>query len=168
MISLPKQALYDYYFNNETFKSEIDKIFKNKCSQRCTLRGDLKNYVILDGDVIQGCMNKEGIKSVDCILINKNSEGKVNILLCELDSGNSGKSVTDVKQKMEDSGKHIFNVCTKKEFKINHFKCLYLGRYSHKPTKPALTRISIEGLGRNDITLSQKHCGFELNNSFFV
>ena len=168
MISLPKQMLYEHYSKEEMFRKDIDKIFKDKCSQGCALRGDLRNYVILDGDKIKECMKKDGIKSVDCILINKNFEGKINILLCELDRGNSGKSVTEVKKKMEDSGKHIFNVFKESKFEINHFKCLYLGRYSFKPTKPSLIRVSIEGSDRHNINILNKGCGFTLPDSFFA
>lgn len=168
MISLPRQMLYKHYSNDVIFRKNIDKIFKDKCSQGCALKGDLRDYVILDGDEIKDCMKeKDGIKSVDCILINKNFEGKINILLCELDGGKSGKSVTEVKKKMQDSGKHIFNIFKESEFKINEFKCLYLGRYSFKPTKPSLIRVSIEGSGRHNIIILNKGCGFTLPDSFF-
>ena len=168
MISLFRQKLYEHYFNDEIFKTDIERIFKDKCSEGCALKGDLRDYVILDGDVIQECMHKDDIKSVDCILLNKNSEGKINILLCKLNQGTSGKSVTDVKKKMEDSGKHIFNLCNEEGFEIKHFKCLYLGRYSLKPTKPSLIRVSIEGSGLHNITILNKPCGFILKDSFFA
>lgn len=150
----------------EKFKNNLHKIFKNKCSEGCTLSVNLENdYVILDGDEIQICLKQDGIKSVDCIIINKNIKGEINLLLCELDRGNNGKSVTDVKKKMEGSGNHIFEVLKEKEIKINKFKCLYLGRYKINPKKPALTRVSIDGVST---LIVNKTCGFELKDSFFA
>lgn len=168
MIPLPKQMLIEIFSNEDQFKDNIENIFKTNCSEgNCKLKGDLRDYAVLDGDVIKDCEGIDNVKSVDCILINKNSEGKINILLCELDRGSSGKSVTEVKKKMRGSGNHIFNLLNEKGFKINKLKCLYLGRYSFKPTKPSLTRVSIEGFSCHDITILNKGCGFTLEDSFF-
>lgn len=168
MIPLPKQMLIEIFSNEDQFKDNIENIFKTNCSEgNCKLKGDLRDYAVLDGDVIKDCVGIDNVKSVDCILVKGNSEGNMDVLLCELGSGSSGKSVTDVKMKMQNSGKDIFKLFAKKGVNINQFKCLYLGKYKLKTIKPGLIRVNIEGSSFHDIMIQQKSCGFTLNDSFF-
>ena len=163
-----EQKLQEYYSNDVLFKQNIDKIFKDKCAEnKCKLQGDLQKYVILDGDAIQECMKKDDINSVDCILIKETSEGKFNILLCELDKGSSGKSVTYVKNKMQGSGNHIIEVFKQMKLNVNQLKCLYLGKYKIKPKRHSLIRVPIRGFPRKDINIVNNPCGFTVKDSFF-
>lgn len=167
--------LREIFSNDDQFKDNIENIFKTNCSEgNCKLKGDLGDYAVLDGDVIKDCLGIDNVKSVDCILLKVNSERKkvnskknIDVLLCELCSGSSGKSVTDVKMKMQNSGKDIFKLFTKKDFNINQVKCLYLGKYKIPTKKPELIRVNIEGSSFHNIMIQKKSCGFTLNDSFF-
>ena len=49
----------------------MDKIVKKKCKENdCILKGNYKDYIILDGDDIKDNL-LPGLKSVDCIILSK-------------------------------------------------------------------------------------------------
>lgn len=62
--------LKEYY----TYENNIplDKLIKENCREhKCVLKGNYKDYIILDGDNIKDNL-LPGLESVDCIIISKN------------------------------------------------------------------------------------------------
>ncbi len=161
---MPEKILIEFYSTHKPFKDNIDKIFKSDCHEGCQLTGDLNSFIILDGDEIKNSMKKDGINSVDCILLKKNSNRKINIVLCELCDGK--KSFKLVRDKMKDSGEHICNVLVREGFKISNIYCLYLGHYKKNDVKFKSKTFSITGYHRNDIRIINRDCGFSLNELF--
>ena len=161
---MTEKILINFYSRKEPFKDNIDKIFKSDCHERCQLTGDLNSYTILDGDEIKNSMKKDGINSVDCILLKKTSNRKINIILCELCDGKKGYKL--VRDKMKDSGEHICKVLSSEGIKISNVYCLYLGDYKKNDIKFKSNTFSITGYYRNDLRIINKNCGFSVNELF--
>ena len=112
----------------EKFKEEFDERYiLSKCREnKCSLKDiTQKDYLILNGDMLK---ESDREKSVDCIIIdlNKNTNGKYRIILCELTAGH--KTLSDLQEKFKSSGKLI--VKTMNEFNEDIYKidCLLLGK----------------------------------------
>ena len=64
------KMLNDYY-SSEKFKN-VASVFKKKCREHnCILKGNLDEYIVLDGDEIEKCLSGNKKKSTECIIIDK-------------------------------------------------------------------------------------------------
>ena len=155
--------LNDYY-SSEKFKN-VASVFKKKCREHnCILKGNLDEYIVLDGDEIEKCLSGNKKKSTDCIIIDKmpDEDNNVEVVLCELCRGS--KDFNEVKEKIINSAEHIVEVFNDSQFDICRLKCCYLGKYgdykrSHKLiAKP----INIRGFSSNDVLIENYNCGTDI------
>jgi len=96
------------------------------------LKGNYKDYIILDGDDIKDNLLPE-LKSVDCIIISKKAyDGdKIDVIICEL---GGDKKWADVEKKIIDSSEHFMEVIDNSNFNIGKFICCFLGKYKKSKT----------------------------------
>lgn len=149
---------YYTYENNVS----LDNIIKENCKERnCVLKGNFKDYIILDGDEIKDNL-LPGLKSVDCIIISKKPyDGKkIDIIICEL---GGKKNWADVKKKMVDSSKHFISVIDNSDFEIGKFICCFLGKYKNpnQIKKQKRAHINIPGLDIHNVKIYNFNCGWE-------
>ena len=145
------------YYTDEN-NIPLDKIIKENCKEhRCVLKGNYKDYIILDGDDIKDNLLL-GLKSVDCIIISKKpyDGNRIDVIICEL---GGDKRWADVKKKMIDSSEHFVEIINNSDFKIGKFICCFLGKYKKSKTKKA--SIPIKGLGIHNIKIHNFNWGLE-------
>ena len=149
------------YYTDEN-NIPLNKIVKDKCKEhRCVLRGNYKDYIILDGDEIKDNLLKD-FKSADCIIISREpyDGNKIDVIICEL---GRDKRWGDVKGKIIDSSEHFVEVINKSDFKIGKFICCFLGKYKNPKQikKQKRANIHIRGLNRHNIKIHNFNCGLE-------
>lgn len=136
-----------------------------RCRQNnCALKDISKDYLIINGDTIKD----EGDKSVDCIIINLNSneEAKYKIILCELTKGE--KDINDAIKRFKSSGKLIINHLRGINKSVYRVDCLLLGNITKNGKnidKKVLisNKFKIEGLNRINI-IQNENCGYSITN----
>lgn len=149
------------YYTHENNVS-LDKIIKENCREhKCVLKGNYKDYIILDGDEIKDNL-LPGLKSVDCIIISKKpyDGNKIDVIMCEL---GGDKKWADVKKKMIDSSEHFVSVINDSDFEIGKFICCFLGKYKNPKQikKQKRANINIHDLGRHNVKIHNFNCGWE-------
>lgn len=138
------------------------KQLKKKCKENdCILKGNYKDYIILDGDDINDNL-LPGLKSVDCIILSKKpyNGNMIDIIICEL---GGDKKWADVKGKIIDSSQHFVNVINNSDIEIGKFICCFLGKYKNpkRIKKQKKANIHIPGLKRHNIKIHNFNCGWE-------
>lgn len=151
-----ERPIKDYYSKTPFNECNLP-IFEEDCKDDgCKLTGHFNDYIILNGDNIKTCL-KLNEKSVDRIIFLKKAPNKiVDVILCELTSGE--KRYTDVIEKIKKSGEYILNVLNKLGFKIRKFKCIFVGKYKNAnrvKEKP----FSIPYSGKNNLVVKKLSCG---------
>lgn len=142
----------------------FDEITKKKCSEkRCGITGNLSDYLILDGDEIEKRM--ENKKSADGILIDKKNieDMQTNIIICEL---GSNKNFKDMKEKLQNPGKHIVGIVNTCEMDINDVKCCFLGKYKNSKRYKKLLKnptVNIPGIDKFNIVIKNYSCGTNID-----
>lgn len=152
--------LKEYYTHKNNVS--LDKIIKENCREhKCVLKGNYKEYIILDGDEIKNNL-LPGLKSVDCIIISKKPKdgNKIDVILCEL---GGDKNWADVKKKMIDSGEHFVSVINDSDFVIDKFICCFLGKYKNtkRIKKQKKANIHIPNLDSHTVRIYNFNCGWE-------
>lgn len=150
----------DYYSSGEF--QNASSIFKKRCRENnCILKGNLEDYIILDGDEIEKYVSRSKRKSTDCILIDKvaDCEGNVDVILCELCKGS--KDFIEVREKITASAEHIVCVISRIGLKIKTLKCCYLGKYGdyNMALKLISKPIHIHGFDNYDVLIENFSCG---------
>ena len=151
------EKLIKEYYSHPQFKNKKYPVFENNCEDEgCELKGDFKDYIILNGDNIMTLLKKDE-KSVDRILFLKKAPNKkVDVVLCELTRGK--KKYSDVVEKTKKSGEYIISVLEELGFKVRNFKCIFIGEYKNtKRVKPI--PFSIPSFHKNDISIRRVPCG---------
>ena len=148
-----------YAFENNV---PLEKIVKENCKEHnCVLKGNFKDYIILDGDDIKNNL-LPGLKSVDCIIISKKpyNGNKIDVFICEL---GGIKKWADVKKKMIDSSQHFVSVINHSDFEIGKFICCFLGKYKNPKQikKQKKAHINIPGLDIHNVKIYNFNCGWE-------
>lgn len=160
MIKLPYDYLYDHYSKKNCFN--LEKIFIDNCEENnCKISNLPNDCIYLHGDEIEKCLSGILDKSADRIIIRKNMGGnKLDIFVCELSNGKRNPKV--IEEKIKHTANHIVSVINGSKFKINDFKCFYIGQYEDlykglmKKKSPV---IKINGLNINKIRIKRLNCG---------
>ena len=152
-----------YYQENNNIP--LEKIIKTKCSEKgCVLKGQLKDYIILDGDVIKNELFPQS-KSSDCIIISRNTYdgNKIDIIVCELGGKKYWK---DVKDKLTESSQHFLEVIEDSNFEIGKFICCFLGKYKNhnRIKKQKRANIHIPGFPRHNVKIHNFNSGYDFKN----
>lgn len=152
------------YFSKPKFIDKKFPIFPNNCEDDgCKLVGPFNDCIILNGDNIKNCLNMHE-KSVDrIIVINEVFDKSVDVVLCELTSGQ--KKYTDVVEKIKRSGICILKILKKLGFEIRKFKCVFVGKYKNA-NRVTERPFSIPGSGKNNITIKKLSCGSNFSKIF--
>lgn len=156
-------AIKDFFSKNE-FVDKKFPIFSNNCEDDgCKLVGPFYGCIILNGDNIKNCLRMHE-KSVDrIIVINEVFDKSVDVVLCELTSGQ--KRYTDVVEKIKQSGTCILKILKKLGFEIRKFKCIFVGKY--KNAKRVTERpFSIPDSDKHNITIKKLRCGSNFSQIF--
>lgn len=147
------ETLITDYFSKPPFLNKRLPIFEINCEDEgCKLNGDFSQYMILNGDNIKKSLKRDE-KSVDRIIFfKKTPDKKVDVILCELTSGE--KKYSDVVEKIKKSGEYILNVFQYLGYKIRDFKCVFVGKYKN-PKLVKQKPFSIPHFGKHDITIKK-------------
>ena len=152
---MPEHSIKNY-FSKPPFTTNNFPIFESDCKDEgCKLNGNFEDYIILNADNIKKYLKKDE-KSVDRIIfLKKAADKKVDVILCELTTGEKKYSV--VVEKIKKSGEYILKLLMELGFKIRDFKCIYVGKYKNMKRlkeKP----FSIPGFYKNNITIKKLSC----------
>ena len=136
-----------------------------KCKQNnCALKDISQDYFIINGDTIK----EAGDKSVDCIIINMNSneDDEYKIILCELTKGE--KDIKDATNRFKASGKLIIEYLKNINKAVYKIDCLFLGNITKNGKaidKKVLNsnKFRIEGLDRINL-IQNENCGYSITN----
>lgn len=158
------EELLKNYYSSGDFK-DSHSIFKKRCKEKnCILKGNLEDYVVLDGDNIEKYVSGSKRKSSDCIIVDKfpNKNDEVDVVLCELCRGR--KDFKEVQEKIINSAEHIVNVFDELGININMLKCCYLGKYGdYKMALKLISRpIHVPGFDDYDVLIENFSCGTDI------
>lgn len=158
------EELLRHYYSSGDFK-DSHSIFKKRCKEKnCILKGNLDDYIVLDGDNIEKYVSASKRKSSDCIIVDRfpKENNEVDVILCELCRGR--KDFKEVREKIINSAEHIVDVFDELEISINMLKCCYLGKYGDY--KLALKLISkpihVHGFDEYDVLIENFACGTDI------
>lgn len=159
---MPEQSITKH-FKDKKFHTKKKPVFMKNCyDKQCELKGNFKDFIILNYDNIVEILKKHE-KSVDRIIFAKKVENKkVTVLLCELTTGK--KKQHEVLEKMKHSGEYIIKILEKYGFKVINFDCLYLGRYEEEKRLRKTNHFSIPGCSRNDLKIRRENCGISIED----
>lgn len=155
------------HYNSDSRFNRVN-VFRSKCKEEgCKLNGDLRDYLILNGDEIKKAMKLHDVGSADCILIDKNAiDGEYKVIICELSTKKPSKKV---KKQLSGSGEHIVDVFKDNDLEIKDICCLFLGKYSDITNiRKSRNIVNIPNFDRNDVQIINKGChGFDISDLNF-
>ena len=161
---MPGTFLYEYFSDKcENF----DKIFTDNCEENgCKLTGIPQESIILDGDNIERCFSSQQLSnSADRIIISETDDNNLDILVCELSRGKRSPQV--IENKIINTSNQIVDIIKNSDFKINNFKCCYVGQYDNRYKKLMRRKspaINIDGINLKNIMIKRVNCGSDFFN----